>query len=76
MINKIWLWLGAILSVLGGLFIYGRNKKSEGKEEAKSEQQEKVLKNVKTAKDSEDDTASRDTDSRIERMRKRADGNK
>jgi len=75
-INKLWLWLAGVLAVVGGLFAYGSKKKSDGKDEAKNEQQEKVLDNVKKAKDSEDDSANESVDKRIERMRKRARGNK
>lgn len=76
MISKIWLWLGGLLAVIGGLFAYGNRKKSDGKDEAKNEQQEQVLKNVKKAKESENDGSGMSERDRIERMRERARGNK
>lgn len=76
MINKIWIYLGIFFSAIAGLFMYGRSKKTEGKEEATNEQRKEVLDNVKKAKESEDDTLSMSERDRIKRMRERANSDK
>lgn len=76
MMSKLYGWVAATLAAIAAIFVYGRSKKKEGEQEVKQEQQDKVVENVKRAKESEDDSNSKPVDERIERMRKRARGGK
>lgn len=76
MMSKLYGWIAAALAAVAAIFVYGRSKKKEGEQEVKKEQQDKVVENVKRAKESEDATDSKPVDERIERMRKRARGGK
>lgn len=71
MISKLYLWLGSIAAVILAIIGIRTHAKSQGKQEARQQQQQKVVENVKEAKQVKDDIARIDDDSVRRRLRER-----